>query len=380
MNPRQLLLGLLLASLPVGCHTGPPRQSLPPQPTVRAMGGNAWFPVTTKDLGTFRGSGDATAVFPFRNPGAGAVQWRQLAPSCTCAKVLVRVGDRSYRLSADKPPVMQRITPVPGQPDRVEAVDQIPIAAGEAGEVELHLDMTGVIGGKRAHVDIHTSDPQQPQQRVEIQALGAQQFVLSPTEIQLNKMAWGDRREFTATVTSPLHRDWNIVRMDDAGKAFDVRWSKSEVAGVATWTIQGSYGPVDGDATGGGMLKFHTDVEGSAATFSLRVVALVQGPVEVKPGGFLPLGLVRKGSGVTKAIVFTPNDGFDLQVTALTFEKLSVPAEFVTASWRKDGAEVVVELQVAEAAPAGMLKGELVVELNHPQVKNRRVVWNGFVR
>jgi hypothetical protein len=40
----------------------------------------------------------------------------------------------------------------------------------------------------------------------------------------------------------------------------------------------------------------------------------------------------------------------------------------------------VVELQVAEAAPAGMLKGELVVELNHPQVKNRRVVWNGFVR
>jgi hypothetical protein len=380
MNARHLLLGLLFVSLPVGCRTESPRESSPPPPTVRETGGNAWFPVTVKDLGTFRGGSEATAVFPFRNPTAGEVQWRQLAPSCNCAKVVVRVGDRSYRLSADKPPVLQRITRVPGQPERFEVVDRIPIAAGAAGEVELHLDMTGVTGGKRAHVDIHSDDPQHAQQRVEIQALGAQRFVLSPAEIQLNKMAWGDRREFSTTVTSPLHADWNIVRMDDAGKAFDVRWTKSEVGGAASWTIHGSYGPVDGDATGGGLLKFHTDLDGGAATFSLRVVALVQGPVAVEPGGFLPLGLVRKGKGVTKEVVFAPTDGFDLQVTSLSFEKLSVPAELVTASWRKAGAGLVVELQVAEAAPAGMLKGELVVGLNHPQASSHRVVWNGFVR
>jgi hypothetical protein len=106
----------------------------------------------------------------------------------------------------------------------------------------------------------------------------------------------------------------------------------------------------------------------------------VQGPLEVKPGGFLPLGLVRKGTGVKKEIVFEPNDGFALEATALKFEKMSMDGQFVTASQRKDGNKLVVELLISDQAPTGMLKGELVVELNHPLVKDKRIMFNGFVR
>ena len=81
-----------------------------------------------------------------------------------------------------------------------------------------------------------------------------------------------------------------------------------------------------------------------------------------------------------KEVVFEPNDGFALEATALRFEKLSMAGEFVTATSRKDGNKLVVELQISDQAPTGMLKGDLVVELNHPLVKDKRIMFNGFVR
>ena len=43
-------------------------------------------------------------------------------------------------------------------------------------------------------------------------------------------------------------------------------------------------------------------------------------------------------------------------------------------------AELVVELTVADNAPKGLVKGELVVKLNHPLITEKRVMFNGFVR
>ena len=350
-------------------------------PVAPGTGSNTWFPVTNKDLGTFFGQGDATGVFAFKNPSDKTIEWRQVTGSCQCTKAVIRVGGRLYELSSKPTPnLLNRITKVPGQPDQIERVQQIAIEPGAEGEVEVHLDMTGITGSKQASIDIHTTDEAQAHMRLSFHANGAQLFVVSPTEVNLNKMTWSESKEFTVTVTSPLHKDWNIVRMDDAGKAFSVGWTKSENNGVASWTIQGKYGPVDGETGGGGLLKFYSDIQGGAATFSVRVMAFVQGPLEVKPGGFLPLGLVRKGTVVKKEIVFEPNDGFVLEATAMKFEKMSMDGQFVTASQRKDGNKLIVELQISDQAPTGMLKGELVVELNHPLVKDKRIMFNGFVR
>ena len=127
------------------------------------------------------------------------------------------------------------------------------------------------------------------------------------------------------------------------------------------------------------MLKFYTDVRGDSS-FQVRVMAMVQGPLEVKPGGFLPLGMIRKGSAMVKEIVFEPNDGTKLEATSMNFEKLTMGAEFVTATSKLDGGKLIVSMSVSPQAPAGLLKGDLVVHLNHPLVKEKRIMFNGFVR
>lgn len=352
-----------------------PGAGLPPQ----AAGGNAWFPVTNKDLGTYFGTGEAVGIFHFKNPNDTPIDWKQLTGSCQCAKATVRVGDRIYELSSKPTPnQLMRVTKVAGQPDKVERVQQIQIEAGATGEVEVHMDMNQITGPKQASLDIHTSDPALSHMKINFTATGAQLFAVSPTEVNLNKMVWDETREFTVTVTSPIQKQWNIVRMDEV-KSFSATWEKAEADGKTTWTIKGKYGPVDQDSQGGGVLKFYTDVQGSAS-FSVRVAAFVQGPLEVKPGAFLTYGLVRKGSSGKKEVVFEPNDEFDLQATSLTFDKLSVSPDALVARSRKDGKKLIVELEISDKAPGGMVKGELVVALNHPLVKEKRIMFNGFVR
>lgn len=342
-------------------------------------GGNPWFPVTNQDLGTFFGQGDAVGVFKFKNPNNTTIEWRALSGSCQCAKATVRVGGRTYELSSKPTPnLLTRVTKVAGQPDQRETVQQIAIEAGAEGEVEVHLDMNGITGPKQASLDVHTTDPALSQFKLNFHANGAQLFSIAPAEVNLNKMTWSESREFTVTVTSPLQKDWSITRMEDA-KAFSATWEKSVNGDVTSWVIKGKYGPVDGDSAGGGVLKFHTDVQGGAS-FNVRVMAFVQGPLEVKPGAFLTLGLIRKGTSLKKEIAFEPNDEFQLDTTEMKFEKMTMSEEFVTASSRKDGNKVIVELTISDKAPPGLLKGDLVVGLNHPRVKEKRIMFNGFVR
>jgi hypothetical protein len=353
-------------------------QPLTPRPAT-SSGGNTWFPVTVQDLGTFFGSGDAVGTFKFKNPTDKTVEWKNLIGSCQCARSDIRVGGRTYSLSGKpKANVLTRHVPGKSGPDQHEVVQQITIGPNEEGEVECHLDMHLITGPKSANLDIHTTDPSMPMLRLQFSATGAQLFAVAPAEVNLNKMTWAESRDFSVTVTSPLHKDWNILRMDDH-KGFTASWEKSVTNGMTSWTIKGKYGPVDSEMGGGGQLKFFTDVRGESS-FNVRVLAFVQGPLEVKPGCFLVLGLVRKGTTLKKEIVFEPNDGSSLEATSFRFEKMQLGNEFVTASQHKDGNKLVVELAIADTAPTGLLKGDLVVELNHPLVKEKRIMFNGFVR
>lgn len=351
----------------------------PVAPRAPSTGGNSWFEVTNQDLGTYFGTGDAVGVFKFKNPTDQMVEWRNLSGSCQCARAVVRVGSRTYELSA-KPTAnrLVRVTKVPGQPDQVEPVQQITIEPKAEGEVEVHLDMNQITGPKTASFDAHTTDPTLPQIKLNFHATGAQLFTTSPNEVNLNKMTWSESREFTVTVVSPMQKDWNITRMDDAGKGFEIAFEKAAVGDKMSWIIKGKYGPVNGEMAGGGVLKFYTDVQGGAS-FSVRVIAMVQGPLEVKPGAFLSLGLIRKGSAMKKEVVFEPNDGAELEATALSFEKVTIP-DAVTATSRRDGNKLIVEIAVSDSSPTGLLKGDLVVGLNHPLIKEKRIMFNGFVR
>jgi hypothetical protein len=52
----------------------------------------------------------------------------------------------------------------------------------------------------------------------------------------------------------------------------------------------------------------------------------------------------------------------------------------VTTHQSKVGKDLVIELEVAKDVPTGLLKGSMVVKLNHPAVSERKIMFNGFVR
>lgn len=341
-------------------------------------GGNSWFPVTVRDLGTFYGQGVAVGTFKFTNPHDEEITWRGLNPSCQCASADITIGDRHYRVIGKPQKRVVRVIKRPNEPEKLENVSHITIGPGEAGTIETRLNMQNITGAKTATLEIHSTDPVEPQTRLTFRAIGAELFSISPKEVNLNKMTWNESREFSVVV-SAAKPDWEIRSMDDAGPTFDVKWEKLGGGQRTSYKISGKYGPVNAETGGGGMLKFRTNVNG-AATFNVRVLAFVQGPLDVKPGGFLTLGLIRKGKPIMKNIVFEPNDGVDLHATALVFEKLTLGKEFIKATQRKDGIKLIVELSIAKNAPTGLVKGELIVKLNHPLIKEKRIMFNGFVR
>lgn len=350
-----------------------------PTPTPNQVP-NTWFPVTDLDLGDYVGADHAVGTFKFKNPNNAQVLWRSLQGSCTCSRAVIRIGDRRYELSKGQhgSELVRVAKDATGKESR-EVVQQIEIGPEESGELDVHLEIPNVPGPRQAYLDVHTTDEKLPQFKLKWQATSKQLFLVSPSEVSLNKMTWNETKDFTVTVSSPMHPDFNITRMDDAGTVFDVHWEKGEAGGRKTWTIQGKYGPVGSDVAGGGVLKFYTDVQGQAS-FTVRVVAMVQGPMEIKPGAFMALGLIHSGQELAKEVVFEPNDGTKIEATALQFEKLTIPDKFVSVNSHNDGNKLVVEVVVSKEAPSGLLKGELVVDLNHPQVKQRRILFNGFVR
>ena len=375
-----IAISALLAAQEGKVETKAPQPPVPQQqPKPGSMPGNSWFAVTELDLGTFFGEGEATGVLRWKNPSDKAVEWKNLSGSCQCLHATIRVGDRTYELRPKQSTPLVRVKNGANGQKETEPVTAVAIEAHEEGEVEVHLDMQNFTGPKMATLDIHTTDPGQPQVRLKWNATGATLFSIAPQEINLNKMTWSETREFTASVTSPMYKDWNITRMDDAGKAFDVKFEKVMNGDTATWSIKGKYGPVGADTAGGGVLKFYTDIR-NEMSFTIRVMAFVQGPLEVKPGGFLTLGMIPKGKALKKEIVFEPNDGTKLEMTGFHFEKTSVTAEILAVTAAKDGDKLVVSIEVSDKAPVGLLKGDLVIELNHPLMKEKRIMFNGFVR
>jgi hypothetical protein len=361
----------------------PPGDAAPVKSAIPAGGAavgqpNAWFPVVDRDLGTFFNHEQATGRFAFQNPKAEALVWKLLTASCQCSGATITVGERRYELRS-KPQANALYRVAVGKQTEDTKVTQIEVGPKEAGEVEVHMEMHGIVGPKQASIAIHTTDAETPMINLSFRATGAQMFVVTPGDVSLNQMTWNEKREFSVSVTSPVQKDFTITRMDEPGKDFKVAYEKDLKDGVATWTIRGTYGPVSDEPGGGGVLKFYTDLKGDA-TFTVRVSATVRGPLEVTPGTFLSLGMIRKGSKKLEKVVFEPNDGTDLAAGKIRIEGLTVDPQYVTTHTSKDGNKLVVELEVSADAPKGLLRGDLVVELNHPVIKEKKILFNGFIR
>ena len=69
-----------------------------------------------------------------------------------------------------------------------------------------------------------------------------------------------------------------------------------------------------------------------------------------------------------------------LKATKIYFERSSVDAKYLTATQKKDGKDLVITLEVSPDTPRGLLRGDMIVELNHPTVTKKKILFNGYVR
>ena len=301
-------------------------------------------------------------------------------PSCQCTKAVIEVGDRKYEIGADK--VLKRVLTEDGV-EKAEPVSHINVAPGETGSVEVHMKM-GMAGRKEANLGFDLDDEKLPTCQLSWSAAGAVYFNVTPPDIHLNEMSWGDQREFEFTITSPLEEDFELLSHDELSAGMKVDYHKEMQGGRAVWRVKGTYGPGVSEHDGGGVIRFHTDVKDK--TVEARVTAFIVGPLTVKPGGFVALGRIDGAEGKEAEVTLTPAGDFDLQVEKIEFERLKVQGrggdaseDFVSYRHYKEGNDVVVVISIAQGMPKAYVTGTLRVYLNHPAAPYKDVMFNGLV-
>ena len=360
---------------------GPPLQLTGQPDEPIASNPNSWFEATDLKLGTFYQYEKAHGVFRFKNPSDQTRRFSNIGHTCTCTGSSFKVGGREYYVeaTADQAHQLFRVVERNGikNPERV---DHISIGPGEEGIIEVEMEMQGTQGLKAAAVNLTTDDPELPSIRLTFEAFGAAYFSIVPQEVNLNTMNWDDVRTFEVKVSSSVFGDFEITKVDALPAGMKVEYVRSVVNGVPTYTISGTYGPVDSGATSGGSLVFRTDQKD--LSFTINVIAFVQGPLTMEPSGFVALGRIRKDTSASKTINIIPSGGFDLQVEKLEWKELSFDEEFLeVTSAKNDSGVVEVTVRILAGIPAGtIVRGEVLVHLNHPAARSESILFNGFVR
>ena len=346
---------------------------------------NAWFAKTRENLGTFIEGETGVARFDFVNPNSETHQLTNIQPNCQCAKAKLFVGGREYSVENDPAPhTLYRIDHVDGK-ELKQKVKHVAVGANEKGYVEIHLSLKGIRGPKRAYISMRTTDPKLKMLTISAEARGVTFFKVVPPEVNLNKMSWDEEREFSFEISSEVKPSFAITDVEPSNEAITILDTSSVVReGQTVWTVRGKYTPTSGNFAGGGALKLHTDIdgpkEGENRAADVRVLAVVEGPMTLRPGTFIPFGRVKRKEGASKTIEIVPNGAFELDFTEVEVTNLTVDKKWVELKTSKDGRILKLDIVIKPNAPRRLIRGDIKVGLNHPAEKEKAIQFNGFVR
>ncbi|MCA8977640.1 MAG: hypothetical protein KDC98_23145, partial [Planctomycetes bacterium] len=221
-----------------------------------------------------------------------------------------------------------------------------------------------------------TTDTKTPMMRLNLKATAVATFLLEPAETALGIVAAGEEHGFTVKVI-PRAADFAITGAKPFPTGVTATYRRIDDAKPPHWLVTGTFAsswPGNANAD----LEFETNSK-QAPIVTIKVHATVRLPVEAKPP-FFSLGRVPLDKGGSARIALSRSDGKQLEVLGLRVEGAKDAAQFVTAHAFKAGSDLIVELVVAAGAPKGLLRGDVVIELDHPTVKERRINFNGFIR
>ncbi len=195
-------------------------------------------------------------------------------------------------------------------------------------------------------------------------------------------MKWGEQKSFRFQISSSVKRDFKLLGLEPLPDYVKVEKKQIKLPdGTPAWEVSGTFGPKADPKSGGAAIKFKTDLDDKVVTFTL--IANVVGPVSVKPGTFIPFGRVTKAKGSERQVTISPNGKFELQVQKVEFERLKIDRKYLEVTHEKKGKDVVVTLRVLPVPGAKrllLMRGVMIVHLNHPAVKTQRFSFNGILR
>ena len=386
-----ILAALLAAAAP--CQKGNPTpgdagpggngQQVPPTPVYQQMvtgAPNDWFTHTKLYIGEFLNKETVIGKFQFENPTGKAMRWMNLQGSCQCVRAVITLPGRTYELS--KKPVANSLHELVVKDGKTtkKRVTHLNIKPGDKGDIHVHMEMGGLQGYKEATLAITTTDSNMKQVTLSWQAKGVKLFDVVPNDVFINDMKWGESRKFSFVVQSNVKPNFKLL--DHEPLPDYVKLTKKQIKqpnGKPAWKVEGTFGPRADPKAGGAAIKFKTDWDGKEVTFN--VIATITGPVTVHPGSFLSFGKIRKGKGAERQIVFSPNGKYDLKLEKVEFPKLTIDRKYISAVSEKQGEALVVTIKIApEVQGAYLVRGSIVLQLNHPAYQAKKFNFNGILR
>ncbi len=352
-------------------------------PRMRTGGPNDWFDRTRLQMGDHLNKEVIKGLFKFKNPHKIAIQFSSFNGSCQCAKAVIRVGDRTYTLSkTPKPNTLHRIDLKDGAEVKV-LVSRINVEPEQAGEVEVHMEMAGIQGVKEASLQFATTDKKHPLLLLKWEAMGVKLFNIRPADFFLNDIKWEDQKVFRFQISSSVKKDFKLLGHEPLPGHIKIKKKQIQLPdGTPAWEVSGTFGPKADPGAGGAAIKFKTDLDDKTVT--LNVVANILGPISINPGTFMPFGRIRNGEGAERKITISPNGDFNLQVEKIEFRKLKIDRKYLEVQHKKDGKDLVISLRVLPGAARKkrmtLVRGVMVVHLNHPAVKSKNISFNGILR
>lgn len=340
-----------------------------------------WFKDTSKDFGRFLEGETAQGEFKFKNPTGEARSFLGVTRSCTCSSLLIVIGDREYTIENDPLPNTIYEYVSEGNGRRRQKVDSIPVPPNGEGRIDMKIDLRSVKGQKSAQITVTTDEARNNVILLSARAFALEYFEVRPPEIRLEQMRWNESRKFSARITSPIQPLFKINnRIGEMPKGMTVTFREERDEGKSTWIIEGTYGPGVDPSSGGGVLRFLTDIENKVV--EVRVIAYVTGPIEIEPNAFVQFGRVKRKEGMKKSVRIVPTDDFELDSSKVEVKGLTVDSKYVKVEAKRPADEnvVVVTIEILPNAPRALVRGDIVVHLNHPSAKTQELSFNGFVR
>ncbi len=326
--------------------------------------GKLVFSQTTHEFGTVWEGDKARHIFHFVNEGPGDLVIHQVKPSCGCTaeKTMILDGDE------EKPYELGKA-----------------LAPGAKGYIEAILNTAGVQGHKASAVNVHSSDAQNPNQRLSLAAEVEKLLQLEPQAVSFGGFVGKEGAERSVTLKALKHDSLSVVGWDELPEFIELQAQPIEgKPNEVTVIVRMKPGMPEGIVSQRLMVKVQLPGMDPPRDLVLPISGSVLPTLVIEPKT-ASFAMVELGSAKTVKVQISNRDedktvllkSFRLESQQKDIETL-VSGEMKT---EVEGKEYAVELTVHENAPRGVFRGNLILQLEEDGVPIEKMVpFTGVVR